>query len=142
MLIRCSHDWAVCCRSLHSSSEFEFVLCVVVTNFRESSINTDMCVSHLLLLFGFVECHMGDVSSIDLMIGTLMKVNSLPTDPLPCPAPWIRYCLWKYDSLEVPSDVLMWKLVEWRVLARSLQTLFGVPSLRLLIYVWFAMILS
>mgnify|MGYP005683651051 CR=1 FL=1 len=70
---------------MHSSGEFEFVLSFVVTKFRQSSTNTDMCVSHLLSLslFGFVDCHPGDVSSIVLMIGTLMKVNSFPADPLP-----------------------------------------------------------
>ena len=134
-----------CCRSLHSSGEFEFefelVLCVVVTKFYESSTNTDICVSYLLLLFGFVECQPGDVSSIVLMIGTLMKVYSFPVDPLPCPDPWIGYYLWEYDSFEVPSDVWMWKFVEWRVLVRTLQTLFVVPYLRLLMDAWFAMIL-
>ena len=109
MLKRCSLDWVACCRSLQSSGEFKFVLCVVVTNFRESFPSTDMCVSHLLLLFGFVEYQPGCVSSIVLMIGTLMKVNSFPADPLPWPDPWpnpwIGYCWLEYDSLEAPSDV-------------------------------------
>ena len=83
VLNKCSHDWAACCRSLHSSGEFEFVLCVVVTKFCESSTNTDMYVSYLLLLFGFVDCQPRDVFSIVLMIRTLMKVNSFPADPLP-----------------------------------------------------------
>ena len=92
VLNRCSHDWAACCRILHSSGEFEFVLSYVVIKFRESSTNTDMCVFHLLSLFGFVDYHPGGVSSIVLMIGTLMKVNSFPADPLPWPDPWIGYC--------------------------------------------------
>ena len=83
VLRRCSHDWAACCRSLHSSGEFECVLCIVVTQFLESSTNTDICVSHLLLLFRFVECQPGNFSSIVLMIGTPMNVNSFPADPLP-----------------------------------------------------------
>ena len=76
-----------------------------MTKFRESLTNTDMCVSHLLLLFGFVEYQPGCASSIVLMIGTLMKVNSFPADPLPWPDPWIGYCWLEYDFLEVPSAV-------------------------------------
>ena len=93
-------------------------------------------------MFGLVECQAGDVSSIVLMIGALMNMISFPAVPLPCPDPWIGYYLWEYDSLDVPNDVWMWKLVEWRILARSLQTLFGVPSLWLLMEAWFTMILS
>ena len=92
VLRRCSHDCAAYCSSLYSSGEFEFVLSFVVTKFRESSTNTNMCVSYLLSLFEFVDCHPGDVSSIVLMIGTLMKINSFPVDPLPWPDPWIGYC--------------------------------------------------
>ena len=87
MLRRCSHDWAAYCRRLHNSGEFECVLYFVMTKFLESSTNTDMCVSHLFLLFGLVECQPGDISSMVLMIGTLMKVNSFPADPLPWPDP-------------------------------------------------------
>ena len=85
MLKTCFYDWTAYCRSLHSSGEFEFVLCVVVTKFRESSTKTDVCVSRLLLLFGFVECQPKGVSSIVLMIDTLIKVNSFQADLLPWP---------------------------------------------------------
>ena len=60
------------------------------------------------------------VSSIVLMIGTLMNVNSFPADPFPCPDPWIGYRLWGYEYLDVHNDVWIWKLVEWRVLARNM----------------------
>ena len=74
---------------MHSSGDFEFVLYFVVTKFRDSSTNTNICVSHLLSLAGFVDCQPGDVSSMVLIIRTLMKVNSFPADPLPWPDPWI-----------------------------------------------------
>ena len=54
-----------------------------MTKFLESSTNTDMFVSHLFLLFVLVEFQPRVVSSMGLMIGTLMNVNSFPTDPLP-----------------------------------------------------------
>ena len=75
MLRRSSHDWEAWCRRLHNSVEFECVLCFVVTKFLESSTNTDMCVSHLFLLFRLVECQPGDISSVVIKIGTLMNVN-------------------------------------------------------------------
>ena len=78
-----SYDWEACCRSLHSSGEFECVLCNVVIKVLKSSTNTDMCVSHLLLLFEFVEFHPVDISSIVLMIDTVMNVNFFPADSLP-----------------------------------------------------------
>ena len=68
---------------MHNTGELECVLCFVVTKFLESSTNTDMCVSHLFLLFGLVEFQPGDTSSMVLMIGTLIKVNLFPVDLLP-----------------------------------------------------------
>ena len=80
---RCSHDWAACCSRLHSSGELECVLLNIVTKTLESSTNTDICVFHWFLLFGFVEFQPEDVSSIVLMIGTLINVYSFPADSLP-----------------------------------------------------------
>ena len=68
---------------MYNAGELECVLCFVVTKFFESSTNTDMCVSRLFLLFELVEFQPEDTSSMVLMIGTLMKVNSFPADPLP-----------------------------------------------------------
>ena len=125
---RYSHDWAACWSNWHISDKFLFDLFGTVTKVLISSTNPDMWVSHLSLLLVLVDVHSEEVSSMVLIKGNMMNVHSLPADSLPWPAPWIGSWVWEYDSFEVPSEVWIWYLVNWRILDWSLQTFFEVPS--------------